>query len=91
MRERGRYQIQFMKTRSSSGVGQRVDLQFDIDSLKISDLPEGEEEQPSEVLYSNVVRKSSVTDDRENENGKTTEAKATNLRKMIANMNKLDR
>jgi len=42
-------------------------------------------------LYSNVVRKSSVTDDRENENGKTTEAKATNLRKMIANMNKLDR
>ena len=26
MRERGRYQIQFMKTRSSSGVGQKVDL-----------------------------------------------------------------
>ena len=31
MRERGRYQIQFMKTRSSSGHGQRVDLQFDIE------------------------------------------------------------
>jgi hypothetical protein len=91
MRERGRYQIQFMKTRSSSGVGQRVDLQFDIDSLKISDLPEGEEEQPSEVLYSNVVRKTSVTDDKENEKGQTTEVKASNLRKMISNMNKLDR
>ena len=45
MRERGRYQIQFMKTRSSSGVGQKVDLEFDIDSLRIKDL--GEEEEGS--------------------------------------------
>ena len=35
MRERGRYQIQFMKTRSSSGVGQRVDLGFNLQSLRI--------------------------------------------------------
>ena len=40
MRERGRYQIQLMKTRSSSGVGQKIDLEFDIDSLRISDLAE---------------------------------------------------
>ena len=40
MRERGRYQIQAMKTRSSSGVGQKVDLEFDIDSLRIRDLGE---------------------------------------------------
>ena len=45
MRERGRYQIQFMKTRSSSGVGQKVDLEFDIDSLRIKDL--GDEEEGS--------------------------------------------
>lgn len=37
MRERGRYQIQFMKTRSSSGVGQKVDLAFDPDTLRITD------------------------------------------------------
>jgi archaellum biogenesis ATPase FlaH len=37
MRERGRYQIQLMKTRSSSGVGQKIDLEFNIDSLRISD------------------------------------------------------
>jgi hypothetical protein len=43
MRERGRYQIQFMKTRSSSGVGQKVDLEFDIDSLRIKDLGDEEE------------------------------------------------
>jgi replicative DNA helicase len=40
MKERGRYQIQFMKTRSSSGVGQKVDLEFDADTLRIKDLPE---------------------------------------------------
>ena len=42
MRERGRYQIQLMKTRSSSGVGQKIDLEFNIDSLRISDLAEEE-------------------------------------------------
>jgi hypothetical protein len=38
MRERGRYQIQFMKTRSSSGVGQKVDLDFNVETLRITDL-----------------------------------------------------
>ena len=42
MRERGRYQVQFMKTRSSSGVGHKVDLKFDIAGLRISDLDEEE-------------------------------------------------
>ena len=42
MRERGRYQIQLMKTRSSSGVGQKIDLDFNIDTLRITDV-EGEE------------------------------------------------
>ena len=44
MRERGRYQIQLMKTRSSSGVGMKVDLEFNLETLKISDLPEEEQE-----------------------------------------------
>jgi len=45
MRERGRYQIQLMKTRSSSGVGMKVDLDYDLDSLRITD--PGEEAQES--------------------------------------------
>jgi archaellum biogenesis ATPase FlaH len=40
MRERGRYQIQLMKTRSSSGVGMKIDLEYDIDTLRITDLEE---------------------------------------------------
>jgi archaellum biogenesis ATPase FlaH len=44
MRERGRYQVQFMKTRSSSGVGSKVDLKFNVDTLRIEDLEEGDED-----------------------------------------------
>jgi len=43
MKERGRYQIQFMKTRSSSGVGQKVDLEFNVETLRITDLDEPED------------------------------------------------
>ena len=45
MKERGRYQIQFMKTRSSSGVGQKCDLEFNIDTLRITDIDEEEQQQ----------------------------------------------
>lgn len=42
MRERGRYQIQCMKSRSSTGVGQKIDLEYDIETMRISDSdPEG--------------------------------------------------
>jgi replicative DNA helicase len=44
MRDRGRYQIQFMKTRSSSGVGSKIDLKFNPDTLRIEDLEEGDED-----------------------------------------------
>lgn len=37
MREKGQYQIQLMKTRSSSGVGQKIDLSFNVDTLRIFD------------------------------------------------------
>jgi KaiC/GvpD/RAD55 family RecA-like ATPase len=59
MKERGRYQIQFMKTRSSSGVGQKVDLEFNVDTLRINDLGEEEEssfnQQRANSSTSNIV------------------------------------
>ena len=55
MKERGRYQIQFMKTRSSSGVGQKVDLEFNLDTLRITDLGEEESEPSFREQTSNVV------------------------------------
>lgn len=40
MRERGQYQFQFLKTRSSSGVGSKVTMGFDAETLRIFDLEE---------------------------------------------------
>lgn len=57
MRERGRYQIQLMKTRTSSGVGQKVDLEFDIGSLRIRDLPEDETVTPLGTTSQSILEK----------------------------------
>ena len=57
MRERGRYQVQLMKTRSSSGVGSKVDLEFNVESLRITDLGEDQQsgytqQNPSDLMKS---------------------------------------
>jgi len=97
MRERGRYQLQFMKTRSSSGVGQKIDLDFNIDSLRITDVPEVEQEasgvrviNSTDSLIDNIKRKTSL----ENANAipvtvissKGTEVGSTKLRSIINNL-----
>lgn len=63
MRERGRYQVQFMKTRSSSGVGQKVDLKFDISGLRISDLDDDEDQEPmnqTSAMFDKLKQRSQV-------------------------------
>lgn len=64
MRERGKYQIQLMKTRSSSGVGMKIDLDFDIDSLRITDPGEDgqtDEYKPkSSAILDSIKRQSSA-------------------------------
>jgi hypothetical protein len=55
-----------MKTRSSSGVGQKVDLEFNVDTLRITDLGEEESEssfnqQKSSSIVHNFKRTSVVT------------------------------
>ena len=37
MKERGKYQMQCMKSRSSQGVGNKVDLDYDIETMRITD------------------------------------------------------
>ena len=74
MRERGRYQIQLMKTRSSSGVGQKIDLEFDVDSLRIRDLGEDEQDsyssQKSSTVFDQIKRGSGtpINEDSVNDN-----------------------
>ena len=63
MKDSGRYQIQFMKTRSSSGVGSRVDLSFNNKSLRITDLEDGAADAitaTSNNIYEQLKKKSVV-------------------------------
>ena len=88
MRERGRYQIQFMKTRSSSGVGQKVDLAFDIEGLRITDLPDDEQDTittQSSTIYDKLKKKNTIVDS-PNESAPeptSTEDQAARLRSIL--------
>jgi KaiC/GvpD/RAD55 family RecA-like ATPase len=65
MRERGRYQIQCMKSRSSTGVGQKVDLEYNIETMRITD--EGGDsnghQQPSSIMQQIKTKSTTVNDD----------------------------
>ena len=69
MRERGQYQLQLLKTRSSSGVGSKINLVFDRDSLRISDsdlndedLAVGTQDSLTSKVMDTLKRKSTITD-----------------------------
>ena len=97
MRERGRYQLQLMKTRSSSGVGMKIDLEFNIETLRISDLPEDEQEshnggnRGTSSLIDSIKRKSEVQREEPNEGvavGKVrANVESSKLREILNNMN----
>ncbi len=64
MRERGQYQFQFLKTRSSSGVGSKVVMGFDQENLRIYDLEESENPAPAKTaqdMMADLRRKNSAT------------------------------
>jgi hypothetical protein len=96
MRERGRYQIQLMKTRSSSGVGMKIDLEFDLDSLRIRDLDESEDvngatTRPGSSMLDTIrQRQSTVTpaalEDGVNAPRITAQVESTKLRQLLNNM-----
>ena len=100
MRERGRYQIQLMKTRSSSGVGMKIDLEFDLDSLRIRDLDETEDvngaaTRPGSSMLDTIrQRQSTVTpaalEDGANAPKITAQVESTKLRQLLSNMGPTD-
>ena len=96
MRERGRYQIQLMKTRNSSGVGQKIDLAFDLDTLRITDCDEDDDDNynsaPSGAssIVSNLKRTNTATSEDPSEGSNVSKVKAeadsTKLRSFINNL-----
>lgn len=59
MRERGRYQIQCMKSRSSTGVGMKVDLEYNIETMRITD--PGEDASPGTNHPESIMNKIRAT------------------------------
>ena len=64
MKERGKYQIQCMKSRSSTGVGNKIDLEYNIETMRITDPgPEGQESysaKPVSTIMSQIKTNSAV-------------------------------
>jgi archaellum biogenesis ATPase FlaH len=85
MRERGRYQIQLMKTRSSSGVGQKIDLEFDIETLRINDIGDAENEpqRPSATIYESLKTQSRVTNSGAEVEKITADVQSTKLKDLL--------
>jgi len=72
MKERGKYQIQCMKSRSSTGVGQKIDLEYNIDTMRITD--EGGDEgtgynKPQSSIMDTIKSRSQVKPDQGEETG----------------------
>jgi len=87
MRERGQYQLQLLKTRSSSGVGSKINLVFDRDSLRISDSDLSDDDlavgnQDATTVTDILKRKTIVTDNPSAIPPEKTES-AKNLRAMV--------
>ena len=99
MRERGRYQIQLMKTRSSSGVGMKVDLDYDIDTLRITDPGEDAQGTPGSLkpqtssIMSSIKAKSTIGGDDSNWNtpgSGTGEIQSNKLKQMLAGLKRAE-
>jgi len=96
MRERGRYQIQLMKTRSSGGIGSKIDLGFDIDTLRITDLDEDAEVNQAAIttadaLTSAIKKRTSTVSTNKTENVVVAERteNAKNLRDLLKSQSEL--
>jgi len=61
MRERGKYQIQCMKSRSSTGVGTKIDLEYDVETMRITDSnPEEKPQVTPNTILSQIKTSSNV-------------------------------
>jgi KaiC/GvpD/RAD55 family RecA-like ATPase len=81
MKERGRYQLQCMKTRTSNGTGQKVELDYNVETMRITDLPEDATPVNSfkkSNIYDSIKTQSKVS------NGETIDAGTGEIGKITA-------
>lgn len=61
MKDRGRYQLQLLKTRNSAGTGEKVNLFYDNNSMRITDLDEEEENTFERNIFEELKEKNVIT------------------------------
>jgi hypothetical protein len=89
MRERGRYQIQCMKSRSSTGVGMKIDLDYNIDTMRMTDLPDdGADNRPQGNIMDQI--KSSPATGNTDESKVTATVQSSKLKNMLAGLKQND-
>ena len=92
MKERGRYQIQCMKSRSSTGVGMKINLEYNIDTMRITDPGEEDDstqyKRPASTMLDNIRNKSTVTSSTTQDDGPkvTADVQSSKLKQMLANL-----
>lgn len=97
MKERGKYQIQCMKSRSSTGVGQKIDLEYNIDTMRITDLGVTEDTSTGYIkkasVYETIKKNAEINQDIQQdiiqENGRgpiKAETESAMLKKLLNNI-----
>lgn len=88
MRERGRYQLQLMKTRSSSGVGQKVELDFNIETLRIANSTDSSASTSSKPSILDQVKARSATGTNQvvSKNDTISDDQSTKLKQLLSNL-----
>lgn len=93
MRERGRYQIQCMKSRSSTGVGQKIDLDYDIDTMRITDSgasDEGEFKSTANNILGQIKAGSTVNKETVDSPKINASVDSSKLKNMLAGLKKVE-
>ena len=90
MRERGKYQIQCMKSRSSTGVGQKIDLDYNMETMRITD-PGIDTEQSNRPTLSTTmerIKTNAVVKDADPvpNIAKNTTSESSKLKEMLAGL-----
>ena len=68
LKENGRYQLQLIKTRNSGGVGTKMDVGFDIDTLKLYDVGDSDTTETATSAILDKIKRSPSTSQKPMEN-----------------------
>jgi hypothetical protein len=90
MRERGKYQIQCMKSRSSTGVGMKIDLDYNVETMRIIDpgISDNNDSQykSTATAVMDRIRTTSAVSETQSAPVKPVAVETTRLRQMLGDM-----